>query len=68
MTVAAAEYWSSVALPAAEEERLNALAEKNRRAELSAVEQSELAEFAEVVELMDLLKAQALRVLSRHAG
>ena len=68
MSLAAAEYWSSMTLPANEQERLNYLAEKNRANTLNDDEQGELSEFVEAIELVDLLKAQALSVLAKQSG
>ena len=58
-----ARYWASFTLPSGEQDRLNRLAEKNRLGNLDPNEQSELNEFIEVVELIDLFKAQALKTL-----
>lgn len=65
MPEAAAEYWASFQLPSVEQERVRTLAEKHQRGEITVQEQEELSQFGEVIELVDLLRAKALRELQR---
>ena len=65
MPEAAAEYWASFQLPPVEQERLQSLAAKHQRGEATSEEQEEISQFQEVIELVDLLKAKALRDLQQ---
>ena len=63
----AAQYWAPFALPKSDQERVQELGEKNQADELTTDEKAELDQYAEVIELVDLLKAEALNQLRSHS-